>query len=116
MHRLSRKSRTQLSYYFLSNIILLSIISRVVIADEVTDAILNSSTYLYYFESDDALLDVGQTELYTFAPLPGENITIVAYGLDDSAIVSISLFDSNGNSSRNGCQQPSKHLIPQLIA
>ena len=90
--------KTSINVFLLSiNFVLLAIISRVVIADENTNAILEQSIYLYYYESDDALLDVGQSQLYTFAPIPGENITIVSYGLDDSALTSVSLFDSNSN-------------------
>ena len=79
------------------NLILLTIISRVVLAGENTNAILEQSVYLYYYESDDKLLDVGESQLYTFAPIPGEDITIVSYGLDDTARTSISLFDGSGN-------------------
>ena len=90
--------KTSVNVFLLSiNLILLAIISRVVSADEATNAILENSIYLYYYESDDSLLDVGESQLYTFAPIPGEDITIVSYGLDDSALTSISLFDNNSN-------------------
>jgi Ca2+-binding RTX toxin-like protein len=92
----SRKTSINVLLIFI-NFILLTIIGRVVIADETLSIILEQSIYLYYYESDDSFLDVGESQLYTFAPIPGEDITIVAYGLDDTAQTSISLFDNNQN-------------------
>ena len=79
------------------NLILLSIIGQIVTANETTNAILEQSIYLYYYESDDEFLDVGETQLYTFAPYPGENITIVTYGLDETALSTVSLYDASGD-------------------
>lgn len=99
------------------NLILIAIVGWVVTADEATNTILDQSVYLYYFESDDALLDVGETQLYTFAPLPGEDVTIVVYGLDDFASPSVSLFGPTSSliESASSLDQPIAEDTPEVL-
>lgn len=58
--------------------------------------VLENSTYLYYFESDDALLTSSRSKLYSFGTLPEEEVTILVYGLDKLVIPQLALYDADG--------------------
>lgn len=92
----SRKTSTNIAL-LLVNLILIVIIGQIVTANDFSiEQILEQSVYLYYYESDDQLLDAGEVQYYTFAPYPGENITIATAGLDETALTSVTLYNSNG--------------------
>lgn len=68
-----------------------------------------NTIHLRYFESADMLLTDSRFQLYSVAALEGEQVTLVAYGLDEGLIPSVSLFDINGLTiaeTTNPDQQP----------
>src|SRR5688572_16515630 len=58
--------------------------------------------YLYYFETDDVLLDTGQVQAYQFTVFEGEKVTIVVYGLDALVRPEITLKDETGEITATG--------------
>jgi len=81
--------------FILINTVLLGLVMQSVNAQGADIDRLYQSVYLYYYESHDVLLDSSETQLYSFAPIPNEKVTIVTYGLDDSAETQIKLYDAN---------------------
>jgi hypothetical protein len=58
----------------------------------------DGAVYLYYFESSEAALDSTTPDaLFAFGTLPKENVTLVAYGLDDIIEPRLTLTDVDGN-------------------
>jgi Ca2+-binding RTX toxin-like protein len=65
--------------------------------------VLDNTTYLYYFESDDALLTPDQpAKRYSFGTLPDEKITLLVYGLDDLVMPQLALYNAEGELVRQG--------------
>ena len=70
--------------------------------------------YLYYFETDDELLQTGETQQYLFTAYQGEKATIAVYGLDQLVMPQLTLRDEEGNvvaTGRSNPQQPYVSLI-----
>jgi hypothetical protein len=64
---------------------------------------LDNTTYLYYFESDDALLTPDQpAKRYSFGTLPDEKVTLLVYGLDDLVMPQLALYNAEGELVRQG--------------
>jgi Ca2+-binding RTX toxin-like protein len=69
-------------------------------------------TYLYYFESSEAKLDsTTPTALFAFGTLPKENVTLVAYGLDDVILPQMTLTDSEGNHVADALPTGNAHVV-----
>ncbi len=72
---------------------------------------LEDTTYLYYFESDDVLLDAATpTKRYSFGTLPDEEVTIVVYGLDNQVLPRLALYNEDGNFIRSGNQRDNPYI------
>ncbi len=56
-----------------------------------------ANIHLRYFESVDAFLTEERFQRYSFAGLADEEITIVAYGLDENVIPTLTVFDTIGS-------------------
>lgn len=55
-----------------------------------------SNIHLRYFESADALLTNSAFQLFSFAAIDGEKVTVVAYGIDDNLLPTLTVLDVNG--------------------
>lgn len=55
-----------------------------------------ANIHLRYFESADAILEDSQFQLFSLAALQDEEVTIVAYGLQEAVIPGIAFFDRQG--------------------
>src|SRR5689334_5787505 len=93
------------SKYFicLAIILLLGVLN---IKAEVSDS---TPLYLYYFETDDVLLETGQTQAYQFTAFAGEKVTIVVYGLDSLVRPEITLLNEASEvtaTGRSTAEQP----------
>jgi hypothetical protein len=55
-----------------------------------------ATIHVRYFESADFLLLDDRFQLYSFAALEDEQVTLVVYGLDEGLIPAVSVFDING--------------------
>src|SRR5688572_25404124 len=63
---------------------------------------LDERTYLYYFEADDALLLDSDIKGYAFGTRQSEDVTIVAYGLDDLVVPRLTLYNDDGSVRERG--------------
>ncbi|MGB1286007.1 MAG: beta strand repeat-containing protein, partial [Aggregatilineales bacterium] len=71
--------------------------------------------YLYYFESSDAVLMDGiDSARFTFATLPGESVTLVAYGLDELIQPELRLFDATGALVNQGVRDESQPYVTYI--
>ncbi len=65
--------------------------------------VLDNTTYLYYFESDDTLLSSNnRSKRYSFGTQPDEKVTLLVYGLDDLIVPHLALYNANGELIREG--------------
>ena len=55
-----------------------------------------ANIHMHFFESADAFLTAEQFQLFSYAALENDEVTIVAYGLEENVQPSISLFDTDG--------------------
>jgi len=82
--------------------ILLAIILSIAVLNVKAEVSDSSPLYLYYFETDDVLLEAGQTQAYEFTAFDGEKVTIVAYGLDSLVRPEITLLNEAGEVAATG--------------
>jgi hypothetical protein len=55
-----------------------------------------ANIHMHYAESADAFLTTEQFQIFSFAGLQGEKVTIVAYGLDEGMVPGLTLFNMEG--------------------
>lgn len=55
-----------------------------------------ANIFVRYFESADVVMTDSSFQLFTYAALENEHITIVAYGLDEAMVPALILLDANG--------------------
>jgi hypothetical protein len=99
----------QSKYFIILAIILL--VATLTVQAEVSDS---RPLYLYYFETDDVLLEAGQIQAYQFAAFEGEKVTIVVYGLDSLVRPEIVLKDETDEiaaTGRSTVEQPHVRYI-----
>jgi hypothetical protein len=65
---------------------------------------------LRYFETDDVLLEQGQSQSYQFLAFRNEEVTIVVYGLDGLIEPEINLYDSNNELVQTGESRENTHI------
>lgn len=65
-----------------------------VLAVEETEA---APLFLYYYESDDKLVEAGVTQVYGFRATAEDKVTIAVYGMDGDLIPRLKLTDPSGN-------------------
>jgi Ca2+-binding RTX toxin-like protein len=82
--------------------ILLAIILAIAVLNVQAEVSDSSPLYLYYFETDDVLLETGQTQAYQFTAFDDEKVTIVAYGLDSLVRPEITLLNEAGETVATG--------------
>lgn len=70
-----------------------------------------ANIHLRYFESADLLLTEERFQRYSFSALAGENVTIVVYGLDESVIPMLTLFDPAGSTLLDNPNEDGKHVV-----
>src|SRR5687768_3079315 len=87
----------QSKYFICLAIILLFAVLNV--EAEVSDS---TPLYLCYFETDDVLLETGQTQAYQFTAVAGEKVTIVVYGLDSLVRPEITLLNEASEVAATG--------------
>jgi Ca2+-binding RTX toxin-like protein len=91
----------QRNHLFIIGVILVLFGARLT-AQESIAIIPADTTYLYYFESDDARLVEQNYKEYAFATLPNEKVTIVVYGLDKRIQPKLTLLDRDREFIREG--------------
>jgi hypothetical protein len=97
MNIIWQNSIKQSKYFICLTIILLFAVLNV--EAEVSDS---TPLYLYYFETDDVLLETGQTQAYQFTAFAGEKVTIVVYGLDSLVRPEITLINEASEVAATG--------------
>ena len=75
------------------------------------EAVQSLPLYLYYFETDDELLQAGETQQYQFTAFRGEKATIAVYGLDQLVMPQLTLRDEDGNVVATGRSNPAQPYV-----